>query len=198
MFELITIIILSFFHSSYDSRITKVISDKDTTISIFENAKYFLTLHVFNEENSDETIKNTIVTFQKKEKDKIRIIFRDSLFCMYPDIRLRDFNNDGIKDVTIFYYTGGRANPTYHLYIVNPANHTLSYVKGFEDLPNPELDKKNNIIGSIALSGENHYYSFYRINSKSKLINLGHSFYENPKDSMQYEKTIRKILKKQN
>jgi hypothetical protein len=74
-------------------------------------------------------------------------------------------------------------------------NHNLIRIKGFEELPNPDLDSTNNIITSIALSGTN-YYSFYRVNTKNRLINLGYSFEENPNDSTQYEKAIQKILKK--
>ena len=116
------------------------------------------------------------------------------MFCMYPDIDFQDFNNDKVKDVLVFYYTGARANPTYHLYLSDIKNRQLIRVKGFEDLPNPDLDTTHNIIESIALSGTN-YYSFYRINSNNRLINLGHDFDEDPKDSTQYEKALRQILK---
>jgi len=98
------------------------------------------------------------------------------------------------KDILVFYYTGARANPTYHLYLSDPKNHKLIYVKGFEELPNPDLDLTHNIIISIALSGTNHY-SFYRITPKNKLINLGHSFDSDLDDSIKYENAIRKILK---
>ena len=113
---------------------------------------------------------------------------------MYPDIDFQDFNNDKVKDVLVFYYTGARSNPTYHLYLTDLKNHNLIGVKGFEELPNPDLDSSNNIITSIALSGSN-YYTFYRIISKNKLINLGHDYEDNPNDSTQYEKTVQQILK---
>ena len=114
---------------------------------------------------------------------------------MYPGIGFKDFNNDNVKDIILFYYTGARANETYHLYVTDKRRQKLIRVKGFEELPNPMLDTTNNIITSIALSGTN-YYSFYRIDAKNKLINLGHSFEENPNDSSQYEKAIQQILKK--
>jgi len=138
---------------------------------------------------------NAVLSFGKQEKNQTEILFRDSMFCMYPNIDFQDFNNDKIKDPLVFYYTGGRANPTYHLYLTDNKNHKLIRVKGFEELPNPYLDTINNIISSVALSGTN-YYCFYRINSKNKLINLGYSFEENPKDTTQFEKAIRQILKK--
>jgi len=113
---------------------------------------------------------------------------------MHPFIDFQDFNNDKIKDVLIFYSTGARANPTYHLYLTDKKNRKLIRVTGFEKLPNPSLDRTNNIITSIGLSGTN-YYSFYRINMKNRLVNLRHSYEENPSDSTQYEKAIRQILR---
>ena len=113
---------------------------------------------------------------------------------MYNNISLQDFNNDKVKDVLVFCYTGARANPTYHLYLVDIKRKSLKYVRGFEELPNPELYTSNNIITSLALSGTN-YYSFYRINSKNKLINLGRSFEADIGDSTKYEKAMQQILK---
>ena len=167
-----------------------------TTVTLFGDNSYKLTLHIFDTTNIyDAENNNAVLTFSKQDKRQTKILFRDSLFCMYPDIVFRDFNNDKIKDVIVFYYTGARANPTYHLYLTDNKNHKLIRVKGFEELPNPNLDTANNIIESIALSGSN-YYRFYRIDKKSKLINLGHGFEENPNDSTQYEKAIQQILNK--
>jgi hypothetical protein len=68
-------------------------------------------------------------------------------------------------------------------------------VKGFENLPNPELDTTNNIITSIALSGTN-YYTFHRINSKKKLVNLGHGFETDLEDTTKFDRAIKQILGK--
>jgi hypothetical protein len=168
----------------------------DSTITLFGDSSYKLTLQTFDTANNyDAERNNTVLILSKQDRNQIKVLFRDSLFCMYPDIDFQDYNNDKIKDVLVFYYTGARANPTYHLYLTNLKNHNLIRVKGFEELPNPALDTTNNIITSIALSGTN-YYSFYRINTQNKLIDLGHRYEENPNDSTQYEKAIRKILKK--
>jgi len=168
----------------------------DSTVTLFGNSSYKLTLHIFDTTNNyDAENNNAVLTFTKQDKSQTNVFFRDSLFCMYPGISFRDFNNDNVKDVLIFYYTGARANESYHLYVIDVKNHKLIRVKGFEELPNPYLDTTNNIIQSIALSGTN-YYSFYRIDTKKKLINLGNSFEENPNDSTQYEKAIQQILKK--
>ncbi|GAO43341.1 hypothetical protein FPE01S_02_04460 [Flavihumibacter petaseus NBRC 106054] len=170
--------------------------NNDYTTILFGDSSYILILHLFDTTNNYDAEKNnTILTFSKKGRNQTKALFRDSMFCMYQDIDFKDFNNDKIADITVFYYTGARANPTYHLYLTDLKNHRLIRVKDFEELPNPDLDTTNNIITSIALSGTN-YYSFYRIDTKNKLKNLGHSFNENPNDSTQYEKAIRQILKK--
>ncbi len=167
----------------------------DSTIILFGDSSYKLTLHIFDTTNNYEAEKNNaVLTFSKQERDQKIVFFRDSMFCMYPDLDFKDFNNDKIKDVLVFFYTGARANPTYHLYLSDIKNHKLIRVKGFEELPNPDLDTVNNIITSIALSGSN-YYTFYRVNSKNKLINLGHGYEDNSNDSTQYERVVRQILK---
>jgi len=165
----------------------------DSTVYPFPNKSYMLTLHASDSQIYDEDTKNAQFVFTKQGK----IVFKDSLSCMFTDIRFEDFNNDGIKDVLVFHYTGARANPTYYLYLVINKSHNLIRVKGFENLPNPSLDTKLNIITSVGLSGDN-YYSFYRIGSNNKLVNLGHSYKENPRDSMQYNKAVRSILKEKN
>jgi hypothetical protein len=167
----------------------------DQTITLFGDTSFNLTLHMFDITNLDEETHNAILTFSKHEKSRTRVLFTDSLYCLYPDIELKDFNNDRIKDVLVFYYTGGRANPTYHLYLTDLKNRRLIRVMGFEKLPNPFLDSKSGIITSIALSGSN-YYTFYKINSKNKLINLRHGYEESPTGSNQYDEPIRQIQKK--
>ena len=73
-------------------------------------------------------------------------------------------------------------------------------VKGFEKLTNAEFDSKSNIITSLGLSGTD-YYSFYRITSENKLINLGHSFevreahYDEDGYDKKYEKALNAIKK---
>ncbi len=114
---------------------------------------------------------------------------------MSPLIEFQDFNNDRIKDVLFFYYTGRRSNPTYHLYLVDTINNKLTYVKGFENLPNPDLDSSNNIISSYALSGGEVGVSFYRINPDLKLVNLGHSFESEFGDDKPFDKATKAILK---
>ena len=185
---------LANFDTATTSTLTKTFTD--STVSLFGNDDYKLTLKIFDSTNNyDAEKKNAVLIFYKQNGNQNEVFFRDSIFCMFPFISFQDFNNDKIEDVLVFYYTGARANPTYHLYLTDPKNHSLIRIKGFEELPNPDLGTKDNIITSIALSGTN-YYRFYRINARNKLINLGHDFIENTDDIDQYENAIRRINKK--
>jgi hypothetical protein len=167
----------------------------DSPVTLFGDNSYKLSLHIFDTANDYDTERNNaVLSFSRLSENQRKILLEDSMFCMYPDIEFQDFNNDKVKDVLVFYYTGARANPTYHLYLTDLKHHNLLRVKGFEELPNPDLDTTHNIITSIAIAGSN-YYSFYKINSRNKLVNLRHHYEDNPNDSTQYERTIRKILK---
>lgn len=141
----------------------------DTLISLFGN--YELKLHVFNAEEENEQHNNSILTFTKKEYCKEEILFEDSLYCRSGGIQLRDFNNDGIKDVLIFYNYDVRGNEMNHLYIVNNKLKKLIRVKDFEAVKNPEFDFKRNMIYSHVISGTD-YYIFYIINKSNKLAEV--------------------------
>jgi hypothetical protein len=170
-------------------------STADTTWFPFSDSSYRLKVHIFNSEATSEDETNSVINYNHVQYGKTKQIFRDSLFCMDTGYMLRqDFNNDQINDILIFCYSGARANPSYHLYLVDTILHRLTYVKGFEELPNPDLDSINNVIVSIGLSGV-HDFSFYQINSNNKLIKVGHGYEERDNDSTQYERAIRKILK---
>ena len=169
----------------------------DTILYPFSDSSYKLALHVFNTKSYNEEKSNSTITFNHIYNNKIEMIFQDSVYCMNVLIEWEDFNNDNNKDVLIFYSTGARANPTYHLYLVDTTEHKLTYVKGFEDLPNPEFDSINNIIYSSALYGVRVATSFYKINSKNQLVNLGHSIDTDFGDSVEFDKVLKEILKEQ-
>jgi hypothetical protein len=181
--------------SSAKAKTDTLPSTFDTTLTVFKDTSYKLTLHVFDTESFNEEKSNSTVLFNYVRDDKAQLIFRDSFYCMNPLIDFEDYNNDRIKDVLFFYYTGARANPTYHLYLVDTLKHKLTYVKGFEDLPNPVLDSVNNIISSSALYGGKAAVSFYRISSKLKLINLGHPFDADLGDDEPFDKAVKQIVK---
>jgi len=167
----------------------------DTSIYPFADTSYQLTVHQFNYDIKSQMKVNSTVTFKHLHGNNLQTIFVDSFYCMYPDIELNDFNNDRVKDVLIFSSTGARSNPTYHFYLVDSLKQKLTYIKGFENLPNPDFDSSNNIITSVAFAGIDYIWSFYRINSKYQLINIGHGFTANMGDSVKYDKAIKDIIK---
>lgn len=179
--------------SSYSSKDNSINADPafDSTIVLFGDSSLLVHYHYFK--TLDEQSPNAVLTFTKEVNGVPTIAFVDSLYCLHPDIDLADFNNDRTKDLLVFHYTGGRANPTYYLYLVDNKEKRLTRIRGFEELPNPYLDSLNNIIVSIGLSGTNAY-RFHRINSKHKLIDLGHGFEDDYSDTSKYEKAIKAIL----
>lgn len=170
----------------------------DTTILPFSDSSYKLIFSVFDLKSNHEK-NNSTVTLSRIYNNNTRKILQDSFYCMNAIVECQDFNNDNIKDVLLFYSTGARANPTYHFYLVDTIKHNLTYIKGFEKLPNPDFDSSNNIITSAALFGGSIFWSFYRINSQNKLIDLKHSFTTDfGGDSIKYHQAIKKILKDKN
>ncbi len=173
----------------------KTFSALDTVWFPFSDSSYKLNIHIFKPAGISDTDANTVITFKQVKSGKTRQIFQDSLFCTDYYIDRQDFNNDHVKDILVYNHPGGaRSNPSFHLYIVDKVRRNLTYVKGFEKLLNPGFDSVYNIISSLRLSGKN-YYSFYRINSKKKLINLGHGYTDRQEqDTSQYERAVRAII----
>jgi len=168
---------------------------------LFDDTSYKLKIEAFNREESDETKPDAILTLKQTQNGKTLILTKDSLVSQNGGyVKFADFNNDGVKDLLVFYFDGARANPRFHLYLINNKLHRLIRVKGFEELTNAEFDSKNNIITSLGLSGTD-YYSFYRITNENKLINLGHSFevreahYDEDGYDSKYDKAIKAIVK---
>ena len=160
---------------------------------IFDDSTFYYDLAIFDTAQFDSDSNNAVFKLIQHRGDSEVLLVNDSIYCMRGDIEYQDFNNDKIEDLLVFHYSGARANPTYYLYLVNGVRKTLTRVKGFEEIPNPSLDTSLNIITGIAMSGSNRY-SFYRINSSSELVNLGHAFTEEADDSLQYERAIKLIL----
>lgn len=162
----------------------------------FKDTSYKLLYTVLKDESDDENEKNAVLSYVHTNGKKSSLIFRDSLYSRGNFIGFKDMNNDSVRDIMVFYNTGGRANPTYHLYLRDTIHHKITYVKGFEDLPNPNLDTTNNLIASYALSGQSIGYGFYRINNHNKLLNLWHLVDAPMDDSVKYEQAVKAILKK--
>ncbi|MEI9911079.1 MAG: hypothetical protein WDO71_16225 [Bacteroidota bacterium] len=79
----------------------------------------------------------------KNVDGKTALLLLDSLFCTRPSIQLKDFNNDGIKDVLIYHSSDVRSNEMYYLYLLNYKLKKVTLVKGFEEIRNPEPGTTN-------------------------------------------------------
>jgi len=177
------------------AKIKRTAPTSDTTWFPFSDSSYRLNVHIFNTNALSEDEINSVITYSHVRNGKTKQIFRDSFFCTDYYIERQDFNDDHVKDILIANYpAGARANPTYHLFLVDKSRHKLIYVKGFEKVLNPGFDTVYNIISSLRLSGKN-YYSFYRINAKKRLIGLGHGYTDRQgRDTAQYERAVRAII----
>jgi len=173
----------------------------DTTITLFDDKSYKLNIHTFDGD-ANESGYNTLLTFEHIQNGKTKQLLKDSLYCLNyaPNVQLVDMNNDKVDDILITYdMSGGNSNMMYHLYICDVKNHELIHIKGFEDIYNPKLNNKYNIIESLVLSGTD-YFTFHRITAQNKLIDLGHSFNINKleqdsgKMKKRYNNAIRQIL----
>jgi hypothetical protein len=165
----------------------------DTLIILFNDSTYRLYLHKFDEDNDyDETKPNTTLTFRKGDS----VIFKERVFCMSWLFEFEDIDNDKVKDLLLFSYSGARANPSYYLYLAKGKK--LIKVKDFEELPNPNVDTTNHIITGNALYGDKAWVDFYRITKTNKLIKLGPGLETDSGDSsdVSYQKTLKQIIKK--
>jgi hypothetical protein len=149
----------------------------DTTISIFNNYKLKIEIYDTEKINDYDTATNARITFTRYQFPRAYTRFSDLMFCKRANVKLQDFNNDGVKDVLIFYDYDVRSNEMYHLYLVNSKSKALIRVKGFEDVKNPKFNHKKNIIESNVISGKN-YIAYYRINKSNKLIDYKKVTYE--------------------
>jgi len=171
-----------------------LITSFDTLLHPFKDSNYLVEFHVFDAQERDHRNKNAIIKLFREEDGNKRTLKLDSIYCLDWSIILRDFNNDKVKDILLTDDVGGRANVSYHLYIVDDKTKTIQSVNGFEKLVNPEVDTEDNIIVSIGMAGPvGVHYSFYRIKKKDQLVDLGHSFWDNPNDSTLYPNAIKQI-----
>jgi len=170
----------------------------DTVIRPFADKSYKLKLHIISEDSTRNRDKNnSVINFTHSINGKTSVVFQDSIYCMTPWIYSKDFDGDGVKDILIFHIDGARANARFYLYLVKPLLKKLVYVKGFEELPNADFDRKNKVITSMGLFGQSQWFKFYRINGKYRLVNLGHSFIsKTDEEDNKYETAMKSIRRK--
>ncbi|MEE1944636.1 hypothetical protein VRU48_05925 [Pedobacter sp. KR3-3] len=160
--------IYPFADKSYGLAIEHIVADDQQSINIYFGRKNGKTDIVYWKENHS-------ATQAQREVDFV------------------DYNNDGIKDLLFFVESGARGGNSYYLlYLVDPKKHTLTKVRGFDEIANPSYDQKNKVIVSYGLAGEN-YYSLHRINKANKVYQIGQSFKDT--NSLDLDAKIRAILK---
>lgn len=150
----------------------------DSTVVVFGDTSYLLTLHLEDLDSRNENQSNATLTLKQVAKGGVKILLVDSLYCMRPWIAFRDFNNDGTDDVLVLHTSSARSNWSHHLYLVDKKARKLTFVKGFTELLNPEMNKKTGVITSSALYGDKVAFSFYKIKANGVLVKAGRSYEE--------------------
>lgn len=143
--------------------------------------------------------KNAVINFVKDNGNSDKVFLQDSLLIQIQNefLEYKDFNGDGVKDVVIFSQTGARGgNSFYYLYLVDVKNKKIVRVKDFENIVNPEYNKKYNVVVAYGLAGSN-YYSIYKISKSNKAHKIDEAFEDNfNSDDDILDRKISQILKK--
>lgn len=162
----------------------------------FSDSTYVFSIQYGVTDGEEEIVKTTNIYFGKVGKPN-QIFWQEQLQMQLNEnsVSYDDFNNDGVKDLLVFENTGARgANAYFNLYLVDPINHRLNKVVGFNKIVNPNFNKKYKVIVSYGLVGEDTYTSIYRINSKNKVYQIGKTFKET--EAMDLDQKIGDILKR--
>lgn len=162
----------------------------------FRDKTYVVAIQHGIKTNEEEGVKTTNIYFGKiGETDKIFWKEQLQMRLIADNVTYEDFNNDGVKDLMIFEDTGGRGGNAYHnLYLLNPKNHTVKKVIGFNKIVNPSYHKKFKVIVSNGLAGTDVYTGIYKLDANHKPYQIGKSFKET--DGIDLNKKIAEILKK--
>jgi hypothetical protein len=128
--------------------------DADTSLAVFGDTAYRLSLRVFDPDVTNEEKNNATLTLWHAQNGKTAILRRDSLFCTMPRLELRDFNFDREKDVLVLNTSSARSNWSHHLYLTDSAQHRLQRVEGFEEVANPRVDEEHRLVFSYVVSGK--------------------------------------------
>ncbi len=148
----------------------------DTSINLFNDTSLFINFIKFEIINNEQY--NSYIRVFKNANGFKTELYVDSFFSMGVNkdiLQFQDFNNDKVKDILIFRYSGSHSNAVYNLYLVDNKKKKLFNVNNFEKLQNPEFDSTNNLIISKTYTSS-VLHTFYKINSKNELVNLKHTF----------------------
>ncbi|WP_144371944.1 XAC2610-related protein [Pedobacter xixiisoli] len=162
----------------------------------FVDKTYVVAIQHGIKEGEEDALKTTNIYFGKVGKTD-KIFWKEELQMLLTQnsVSYEDFNDDGIKDVLIFERNGARgANAFFNLYLLNPTNHTVKKVVGFNRIVNPNYNKKHKVIVSYGLAGEDFYTSIYRIDNNNKPYQIGKTFKET--DDTDVDQKIADILRR--
>jgi hypothetical protein len=161
----------------------------DTVLTPFKDSTFKLRIKSMSLASDREEVYNTSIVLTVDNYT----VYSDSVYSMSFNMQMKDFDNDGQRDLMIFHSSGGRANPTFYLYLMKPDGRRLMKVAGFEDLPNPDLD--GDIITSTALAGKSYVYKFFRISSYR--LSMLDSFVTSAGDTLMYQRRMMLLKLKQ-
>ncbi len=169
--------------------------------SIYKGKSYKIIQTHFPEGIDTNDNKNTVFQFILTKDSKQTIFYQDTLYSTTGEIKFRDFNNDGIRDILIQNSSDVRSNWTYYLYLFDTVNNRLKNIRGFEEIKNPHYLPKYNLIDNYVNSGRS-WTSFYKIKDDTIkefdiVIYDGQTEAENIKYNQDYQNAILTILKKE-
>ncbi|WP_148226474.1 XAC2610-related protein [Paludibacter propionicigenes] len=163
--------------------------------SVYKDKGYKITLTKFDLDNvGDETRSNSIFSLYKFVEGKYSLIYKDSIFFQFQEVKFEDFNNDKVKDILIQNYSSARSNLFYYLYTVDTKNDKLKKIDGFERIPNPTFLSKYKIIEGSAVAGKD-WTKFYEIKGDS-IHDFGVVIYDNHLENSNYERNYKKAINK--
>ena len=113
---------------------------------------------------------NISVDFLKKGVKQPELSFTEDLCGAVNDeiknaltwVTEDDINFDGIPDVMVYIGTSTRAQSIYKVYVWNPQTRQFYYVESFEDIQEPDIDKKTKTITSCVRDVDGMYIEKYK------------------------------------
>lgn len=164
--------------------------------------EYKLSIKSFDNSSSDPAELNAIFTVGKSQNGQYVEIFKDSIHNEVEEIKLADYDNDGIEDILIQNFSDVRSNWTYYLYLTDIPNQKLTRIKGFEEVKNPRYLPRYDLIDNYVNSGRN-WTQFHKIQGDS-IITYEITIYDGEDENGQptydsnYKNALRQILNDNN
>jgi hypothetical protein len=162
--------------------------------SVYKNKGYKISLRTFDSTSEDETKPNTIFSLYKLTDNRYSLIYKDSIYSDFQDVKFQDFNKDKVKDILIENVSDVRSNLTYNLYIVDTVHDKLKKIKGFNEIKNPNYLPQYNLIDNYVMSGT-IWTNFYKIKG-NRVKDFGITIYDDQTTDGKYEHAYKKAIDK--